>query len=295
MNFKVAKIMLGPYTPFIIFSAVLIGAILALAAYRLIHLIYYIMSQRGQHRNNNIRHVKVKSGGVPVEILNKIPILKFSSTQNSEEEIFLLDHSECYICLGEWEDGEQVRLFPSCNHAFHASCIEAWFKIHANCPVCRSPIMCERLTGHASEQRVCSHVPETPSNHHNDNQVLPAHHHQSMNNDVAGSMSRFQRPCPPLLLHSVSFSTSNMPKKPRVVGRWLKRSLSENQSSIYVGITTIQRGCETASTTTTSSTIEVVMKSRPIRHLDRMSSLLMRSFSQFRNIGSVRSNQILPN
>ncbi|RRT65802.1 hypothetical protein B296_00014203 [Ensete ventricosum] len=49
--------------------------------------------------------------------------------------------SDCSVCLGEFRDGELVRLLPKCGHAFHISCIDTWLRDHVNCPLCRSHIV----------------------------------------------------------------------------------------------------------------------------------------------------------
>ncbi|RZS01694.1 hypothetical protein BHM03_00031600 [Ensete ventricosum] len=49
--------------------------------------------------------------------------------------------SDCSVCLGEFHDGERVRLLPKCGHAFHVSCIDTWLRAHVNCPLCRAFIV----------------------------------------------------------------------------------------------------------------------------------------------------------
>ncbi|KAI3757782.1 hypothetical protein L6452_05325 [Arctium lappa] len=45
--------------------------------------------------------------------------------------------TECPICLGEFVDGEKVRVLPQCNHGFHVRCIDVWLASHSSCPTCR--------------------------------------------------------------------------------------------------------------------------------------------------------------
>lgn len=46
--------------------------------------------------------------------------------------------SVCAICLGEYKDGEMLRMLPDCKHWFHLKCVDEWLKLNASCPVCRN-------------------------------------------------------------------------------------------------------------------------------------------------------------
>mmetsp|Transcript_27646 Transcript_27646/g.54240 ORF Transcript_27646/g.54240 Transcript_27646/m.54240 type:complete len:247 (-) Transcript_27646:113-853(-) len=48
---------------------------------------------------------------------------------------------ECRICLCAFEQGEDVRLLPSCGHTFHAPCVEQWLSSsRAACPLCGTEV-----------------------------------------------------------------------------------------------------------------------------------------------------------
>jgi len=47
---------------------------------------------------------------------------------------------DCAVCLSEFSDGQDCRVLPNCNHAFHPHCIDAWLRSHSNCPLCRTPV-----------------------------------------------------------------------------------------------------------------------------------------------------------
>jgi hypothetical protein len=49
--------------------------------------------------------------------------------------------ADCPVCLGEFLDGELLRLLPRCAHAFHAPCIATWLRAHVNCPLCRAHVV----------------------------------------------------------------------------------------------------------------------------------------------------------
>jgi hypothetical protein len=53
----------------------------------------------------------------------------------------VLGASDCTVCLGEFQDGELLRLLPKCAHAFHVECIDTWLRAHVSCPLCRADVM----------------------------------------------------------------------------------------------------------------------------------------------------------
>ncbi|BBN19960.1 hypothetical protein MPTK1_8g15250 [Marchantia polymorpha subsp. ruderalis] len=53
----------------------------------------------------------------------------------------------CSICLQDYRNDEVLRMLPDCHHVFHAPCIDAWLRLHASCPMCRSsPLPTPQLT-----------------------------------------------------------------------------------------------------------------------------------------------------
>lgn len=51
------------------------------------------------------------------------------------------DDYECPVCLSVFEEGEEVRKLPRCNHSFHAVCIDMWLYSHFDCPICRTSVV----------------------------------------------------------------------------------------------------------------------------------------------------------
>ncbi|KAI3828648.1 hypothetical protein L1987_02756 [Smallanthus sonchifolius] len=72
----------------------------------------------------------------PIEVVEALPVnlyRKLSKHLNEED-------AQCYICLVEYEDGDEVRVLP-CHHEFHRLCIDKWLKeIHRICPLCRGDV-----------------------------------------------------------------------------------------------------------------------------------------------------------
>ncbi|XP_043700309.1 RING-H2 finger protein ATL5-like [Telopea speciosissima] len=47
---------------------------------------------------------------------------------------------ECAVCLNKFEEGDMIKLIPTCNHMFHLQCINTWLRSHSTCPICRSAV-----------------------------------------------------------------------------------------------------------------------------------------------------------
>lgn len=71
------------------------------------------------------------------EVINKCPILVYSAVKELKIGKSAL---ECAVCLGEFQDKDEIRLLPKCHHVFHPDCIDAWFVSHLTCPVCRATL-----------------------------------------------------------------------------------------------------------------------------------------------------------
>ncbi|XP_074315925.1 RING-H2 finger protein ATL74-like [Silene latifolia] len=78
---------------------------------------------------------RVSATGLKKSVLRKIPILVFG--RDYEGSGRRDEHEECPICLGEFVDGDKVRVLPKCNHGFHVRCIDTWLGSHSSCPNCR--------------------------------------------------------------------------------------------------------------------------------------------------------------
>ncbi|GJN14714.1 hypothetical protein PR202_gb01569 [Eleusine coracana subsp. coracana] len=71
-------------------------------------------------------------GGVKKRALKSIPVEVYGG--GKEEEV-------CAICLGEFADGEKVRVLPRCRHGFHVRCVDAWLLSRGSCPTCRQAVI----------------------------------------------------------------------------------------------------------------------------------------------------------
>lgn len=42
----------------------------------------------------------------------------------------------CFICFGQYRDGDRLKMFPYCKHLCHIKCLELWMSFEAKCPEC---------------------------------------------------------------------------------------------------------------------------------------------------------------
>ncbi|XP_073282166.1 RING-H2 finger protein ATL74-like [Primulina huaijiensis] len=73
--------------------------------------------------------------GLKKRALSRIPVAVYRSPGG------ISTSSECPICLGEFMDGERVRVLPKCGHGFHVGCIDTWLLSHSSCPNCRASLL----------------------------------------------------------------------------------------------------------------------------------------------------------
>ncbi|EPS63736.1 hypothetical protein M569_11048, partial [Genlisea aurea] len=76
----------------------------------------------------------IRTVGLQPSIIDSISIVNYKKGETP------IDGSDCAVCLSEFEQGENLRLLPKCNHAFHIPCIDTWLRTHTNCPICRAAV-----------------------------------------------------------------------------------------------------------------------------------------------------------
>ncbi|KAE8706020.1 RING-H2 finger protein ATL57 [Hibiscus syriacus] len=86
-------------------------------------------SSRNVHQTRHERLRESQRSGSGSTIHRLIPIFRYNKDCNEDM---------CAICLGDFKEGEQIRVLPECLHFFHVGCIDKWLNSHLNCPLCRA-------------------------------------------------------------------------------------------------------------------------------------------------------------
>lgn len=85
--------------------------------------------------NLNPQNERLPSKGLKRSALQQIPVAVYGASGAHIPE------TDCPICLGEFADGEKVRVLPICHHGFHVRCIDVWLASRASCPTCRQSLL----------------------------------------------------------------------------------------------------------------------------------------------------------
>ncbi|XP_045809910.1 RING-H2 finger protein ATL1-like [Trifolium pratense] len=70
-------------------------------------------------------------------VVHEIPTHKYHR-RNKVDMVSDDDSGTCAVCLGDFEEGEELRTMPECLHSFHVLCIDMWLHSHLSCPICRA-------------------------------------------------------------------------------------------------------------------------------------------------------------
>ncbi|KAJ1438221.1 Zinc finger, RING-type [Sesbania bispinosa] len=132
-----------------------------------------------------VREDLTQNRGATSESINALPTYKFKLKKNKrngesnsaaaeggivaagteKERVISGEDAACCICLAKYENNDELRELP-CSHLFHKDCVDKWLKINALCPLCKSEVGENMVTGEAASQirgesRVENSLPNT--------------------------------------------------------------------------------------------------------------------------------------
>jgi hypothetical protein len=73
----------------------------------------------------------------------------YGSVGQQEKEGKEEEEPHCSICLGEYEEGEELACLP-CKHIYHEDCVASWCTNHIRCPLCNFDL--ESVAEESTEQ-----------------------------------------------------------------------------------------------------------------------------------------------
>lgn len=76
--------------------------------------------------------------GLDQSVIDTIPVILHQS--KGGDCAAAASASECSICLGEFDDGDKVKVLPKCRHCFHCECVDKWLRTRSSCPLCRNSL-----------------------------------------------------------------------------------------------------------------------------------------------------------
>ncbi|KAJ0045345.1 RING-H2 finger protein ATL74-like [Pistacia vera] len=88
---------------------------------------------------------RLAATGLKKSALRQIPVAVYGTAG------IKIKATDCTICLGDFMDGEKIRVLPKCNHGFHVMCIDTWLLAHSSCPTCRQSLLEQPTTATSSD------------------------------------------------------------------------------------------------------------------------------------------------
>ncbi|CAI9287435.1 unnamed protein product [Lactuca saligna] len=110
----------------------LVALLCALVAALLLNSVVHLYLRR--RRESLEAATNLQASGLAKRAIKKIPVARFRMRRGGSA-------TECSICLGDFVNGEKVRVLPECNHEFHVKCVDKWLNEHASCPNCRRSLI----------------------------------------------------------------------------------------------------------------------------------------------------------
>ncbi|KAL2240504.1 UNVERIFIED_CONTAM: RING-H2 finger protein ATL3 [Sesamum indicum] len=123
--------------------AIVISVILLFLGIGVLILIHVCIVGRTLRRGLSERNVNMVGRGsfgstsMSQDDIEKLPCFDFTAKEKGTGT-GMSPPPDCAVCLENFRVGEKCRLLPSCNHSFHAECVDLWLLRTPICPICRA-------------------------------------------------------------------------------------------------------------------------------------------------------------
>lgn len=117
-------------------------------------------------------HSDVRTPERSINSLGPAVVAAIPTIQYNKETFHSCEGAQCTICLGEYQEGEILRIMPTCGHNFHLSCIDVWLQRQSTCPICRLSLN-DLIEAKCATFHVVNR--HEVSNHHANQWLSPSH------------------------------------------------------------------------------------------------------------------------
>ncbi|EXC24903.1 RING-H2 finger protein ATL57 [Morus notabilis] len=87
-----------------------------------------------RHQNSSSSPASACKAADPTDVVRSLPVRSYGGGAAHWMS------KDCAVCLGEFGEGDDVKVMPFCGHVFHPVCIDTWLSSHVWCPVCRRSV-----------------------------------------------------------------------------------------------------------------------------------------------------------
>ena len=92
----------------------------------------WILRNHVNHQQENL--IEEDRSGLSYNQIQQIPGKTYSQNLDT---LLGFQNTDCSICCEQYQVGDSVTPFPTCEHLFHARCINPWLLKSSLCPLCR--------------------------------------------------------------------------------------------------------------------------------------------------------------
>ncbi|GLU20697.1 hypothetical protein SLE2022_368830 [Rubroshorea leprosula] len=105
-----------------------------IAVLMVIHIYLVVSAFRRAYEDGWVvrRSIHTRTKRMSIEELKKLPCFEYKEAKTGSSAV------DCVVCLENFRSGDMCKLLPSCNHSFHAECIDSWLSQTPLCPICRT-------------------------------------------------------------------------------------------------------------------------------------------------------------
>ncbi|GAU15827.1 hypothetical protein TSUD_236430 [Trifolium subterraneum] len=128
----------NPFSDKVVILLIAMGAAAFVVSIYHIIAIWFCHQGRTTTNLNSPRHGAASlDESTSISVADLIPTHKYH--KRSKVDVVSDDEGgTCAVCLGDFEEGEELKTMPECLHSFHVPCIDLWLNSHSSCPICRA-------------------------------------------------------------------------------------------------------------------------------------------------------------